>query len=93
MTALEIVDQMLKEGAFHSVFVGKSALPGRQCFATLVTGSAVTIATGSGNTTNEALTDALNKLPRAAAAMPVAPTQTRPAMPGFTRNTMPGFGG
>lgn len=93
MSALEIVDRMLKEGVFHSVFVGKSAVPGRKCFATLSTGSAVTVATGSGDTANDALMDALSKLPRAVAAMPVAPAEVRPVMPGLTRNAMPGFGG
>jgi hypothetical protein len=93
MNALEIVDQLLKDGTCHSVFVGKSAMPGRNCFATLVTGSAMTIATGGGNTAHDALTDALRKLPRATAAMPAAPAETRPAMPGFNRNAMPGFGG
>ena len=93
MNVLEIVDTLLRDGVCHSVFVGKSAMPGRKCFATLVTGSAVTISTGSGDTTVQALTDALNKLPRAAAAMPMAPAQTRPVMPGMTRNAMPGFGG
>jgi len=92
MNVLEVVDTLLRDGVCHSVFVGKSALPGRQCFATLVTGTAVTIATGSGNTSQEALADALSKLPRAAAAMPVAPAQTRPVMPGMNRNAMPGFG-
>jgi hypothetical protein len=86
MNVLEVVDTLLRDGVCHSVFVGKSAMPGRKCFATLVTGTAVTIATGSGDTTMQALTDALSKLPRAAA-------QTRPVMPGMTRNTMPGFGG
>jgi hypothetical protein len=89
MNLLETIDKMLADGACHSVFIGKSAMPGRKCFATLVSGSAVTISTGSGNTSAEALADALHKLPSYAPA----PAVTRPAMPGFTRNVMPGFGG
>ena len=93
MNVLEVIDTLLRDGTCHSVFVGKSVVPGRRCFATLVTGSAVTVATGGGDTAQDALADALSKLPRASAMMPAAPAETRPAMPSFNRNTMPGFGG
>lgn len=89
MNVLEVIDTLLRDGTCHSVFVGKSAVPGRKCFATLVTGSAITVATGGGNTAQDALVDALSKLHR----VPDAPAETRPAMPSFNRNTMPGFGG
>lgn len=77
------IDALIERGACHTVFIGKSAVPGMSRFVTLRTGAAETVATGQGVTAAAALDDALSKL--SAPAMPGMPGMTRPAMPGVTR--------
>jgi len=77
------IDALIERGACHTVFIGKSAVPGMSRFVTLRTGAAETVATGQGVTAAAALDDALRKL--SAPAMPGMPGMTRPAMPGVTR--------
>jgi hypothetical protein len=84
---LKELDDLIESGAIHTVFVGKSAVPGMKRFATLRTGAAETVSDGKGNSVAEALTDALSKLNGASAR----PLVTQPAMPGFTQPSMPGF--
>lgn len=87
MTNLQDIEAVLAAGICHSVYVGKSVVPGNARFATLITGAGDTVAAGKGNTAAEAIADALGKLHKRP-----APAVTRPTMPGFTRNAMPGFG-
>ncbi len=79
------LDQLIDSGHVHTVFVGASAMPGRKRFATFRTGPGETVATGAGDTCEEALRDALGKLGR------IPAVTTQPAMPGMTRNRMPGM--
>lgn len=84
---LQQLDDLIEAGTIHSVFVGKSATRSHSRFATLRTGTAETVATGEGNSAEEALRAAISNIGRPA----IVPVQTQPAMPGFTRNAMPGF--
>lgn len=80
------LDALIDKGACHSIFIGKSAVPGAARFVTLRTGQGVTVSTGAGATTAAALDDALSKLSAPPTpAMPGMPGMTRPAMPGVTR--------
>lgn len=78
MTLKEIED-LLERKSIHSVFVGRSAVPRFKRFATLVAGSGETVARGEGNTAQEALQDAVDRL----RGRPAPATQ--PSMPSFTR--------
>lgn len=59
---MKMIDDAIERGAFHSVFVGRSMAAGRKRFATFRTGSAETVATGEGDTAEQALLDALLKM-------------------------------
>ncbi len=82
------LDDLIERRVIHSVFFGQSATKTHKRFATLRTGMGETVATGEGQTGEEALRDALAKLTRQPAVT------TMPAMPGMTRPAaMPGMGG
>jgi len=80
------IDDLIESGSVHAVFIGRSAVKGNKRFATIKATDGRTVADGKGNSTNEALTDALNKIDRNHVAI-----ETRPVMPGLNRNAMPGF--
>ena len=91
MTTMDRIEQLLATGVAHSVFVGNSVLKWRERFATIRTGSGETIATGFGNTAEEALADALSHIGPPVHDMVSEPQlTTRPAIPGLTRR-IPGL--
>lgn len=57
----EQIDDLIDRGVIHTVFVGKSVTVKKR-FATLRTGAGETVSTGQGNTTTEALQDALARV-------------------------------
>lgn len=74
-----MLNDLMDRGVIHTATVSKSVAPHRRFFASLITGAGVTISTGEGQTTEDALQDAVDRLGR-------APTPTtQPSMPTFTR--------
>lgn len=84
MNILAQIDALLASGGAHTVFIGRSVVPGSPRFVTFRTGAGVTIAAGRGQTAAEALVDALQHV----SVRPMPAVVTQPAMPMMTR-TMP----
>lgn len=75
---LKEIDDMIERGVMHSVFVGRSVTADKR-FATFRVGGGDTVASGKGQTCQEALVDAVNKLTRrpAPVTLPGATLVTR----------------
>lgn len=81
MNILSEIDDILN-GAPHSVFVGRSATQHKR-FATIRKGTGETVSTGLGDTAEEALRDAVQK-------MRGVPVETAPVAPSGIVTRMPG---
>lgn len=82
MSILAQIDALLASGGAHTVFIGRSVVPGLPRLVTLRTGAGVTVAEGRGQTATEALADALQRV----AVRPMPTVVTKPAMPMVNRN-------